>query len=135
MGLGFLAITIIIILVVALALDAVKKVNITTKTYGLVKNEVDFKKDNITIAEVDGLAAALTQAGFFDDVKQKFVFVEKVHNDYNVIIICNETIRNNAPAVESFREFRIELQKLYPNNHISIFLAIDDFDNPVEFLR
>ncbi len=50
--------------------------SISTNTYGLMKHEISYDKDNITELEVTQLAEGLTKTLFFDEALTKYVFVK-----------------------------------------------------------
>lgn len=99
------------------------------KTYGTLNHEVQFDKNNITEAEVDKIADALTKTTFFDREKQKFVDVKKVDGGYELNIYCSETIKKDRGAVDWFVKLRGDMQKLFPSDKIVINLMIGTPDN------
>ena len=130
-----LLITIIPIIGIAVFVETVSNVEITTKTYGTLKHDIAFDKSNITEDEVDKLADGFRQTTFFDDEKQKSVDAKKTENAYEIIVYCNETIKSNPEAIGYFRKLRDEMQKLFPDNKIIFNLVIGTSDNIVKRLE
>ncbi|QMU27108.1 hypothetical protein [Adhaeribacter radiodurans] len=54
-------------------LDTVMNIGVETKTYGLRQHEITYKRYNISEAEVDQLADALTSTFFFDETAKKML--------------------------------------------------------------
>ena len=102
------------------------------KTYGFLKHEILFDKSNISEREVDKIANGLTESTFFDDALQKSIYVKKVNNDFEIFIVCFESIKDDAEALQSFVQFRNELQAFFPDNKIVINLVVDNLDNVVK---
>jgi hypothetical protein len=123
-----LAITIIPVFAFFFIYDAIPN-NETSKTYGILKHEIVFDKDNITESEVDKLADGLIQINFFDQEETKYVYAKKVENNYELSISCNETVKNNFIARGWFVGLRSDMQKLFPSNKIIFLIVVDDLDN------
>ncbi len=130
-----LAITVAAFVGVSYAIDAVKNANLTTKTYGTLKHDIAFDKNNISEAEADKLAEGFRQTGFFDDKIQKSVDAKKIGDNYEITVYCGDAIRNNSEAVGYFRDLRSEMQKLFPDNKIIFNLVISTPDNIVNRLE
>jgi hypothetical protein len=128
-------VTVILAVGLALLTDTTTNASITTKSYGIMKHEIDFDKSNITESEVDKLADGLRQATFFDDTNKKFVFAKKVGSNYELSISCNKTVKDNLDAIKWFIQLRDDLQKSYPNNKIIFNLVVDNLDNVVKRLE
>ncbi len=127
--------TLIVTVGIYLLADLVTSAPITTKSYGIMKHEIDFDKTNISENEVDKLADGFRQTTFFDDASQKFVYAKKVGNSYELSISCNNTIKDNPDALKWFIRLRDDLQKLYPSNKIIFNLIVDSLDNVVKRLE
>lgn len=85
-GLIGLAITIIPILGFALLSDETSNIGTDTKTYGIMKHEIAFDKNNISENEVNKIADGFIKTTFFDEVVTKFVYAKKVNNNYELSI-------------------------------------------------
>lgn len=109
--------------------------NFTTKTYGTIKHEILFEKDNISEIEVNKIAAALTKTGFFDSEKQKSTDAKKVGSSYEINLYCNDTIKTDPETVGYFIELRNEMQKLFPDSQIVFNLVIGTPDNVIKRLE
>jgi len=107
----------------------------TTKTYGALKHEILFEKDNITEIEVDKLGEFFIGRNFFDNEKQKFTDAKKIGNNYEIVIYCNNSIKSDAEAVGYFIDLRNDMQNMFPGNKISFNLVIDTPDNVVKRLE
>lgn len=107
----------------------------TTKTYGTLKHEILFEKNNIAETEVDKIAEGFTKTNFFDKEQQKFVDAKKIGNDYEIAIYCNNSIKTDPEAVEWFVELRNDMQKLFPGNKIIFNLVVNTPDNIVRRLE
>lgn len=107
----------------------------TSKTYGMMKHEIIYDKNNISETEVDQLAEAFTETTFFDQAKTKYVFVKKVETRFEIFLSCNEIVINNSDAIEPFFSLRTELQLLFPDNKIIVNLTVDNYDNVVKRLE
>lgn len=134
-GLIGLVITLTPIFGIALLSDTLTNVETTIKTYGVMKHEISFDKDNISDSEVDKLADGLTQMIFFEEGITKYVYVKKVGSDYELSISCNKSVTSNQEIVEGFTYLRQDLQILFPNNKIVFNLVVDSLDNIVKRLE
>jgi hypothetical protein len=104
----------------------------TVKTYGTVKHEVIFNKENISEAEIDKIAEGLTKSVFFDDAVQKSTYVTKDKTTYRIAISCNSSVKNNGEALAFFVQLQKDMQALFPGNKIIINLVVDSWDNVVK---
>lgn len=134
-GLAGLIITLLPIFCIAYYSDTENTIGLNTKSYGIMKHEIDFDTSNISEGEVDKIADGFVNAGFFDEAKTKYVFAKKVGNDYELSISCNNTIIENPDALKWFIQLRADLQALYLNNKIIFNLTVDNLDNVVKRLE
>ncbi len=134
-GLIGLAITIVPIIGFVLVSDSVANASLSTKTYGMMKNEILFEKDNITEGEVDKLADAFTKATFFDEAVTKYVYVTKINSTYELSIPITQGIEKNGEALQRFIDLRTDVQSIFPNHKIVFKLVIDNLDNVVKRLE
>ena len=104
----------------------------TTKTYGMLKHEIVFNKENITEAEIDKIANGLTQTVFFDDALKKSVYVKKEKGMYQIAIPCDISVENSKEAISIFTKLQKDMQALFPNNKIVLNLVVDSVDNVVK---
>ena len=107
----------------------------STATFGIMKHEIDFDKNNMTESEIDNLGNAFTQTNFFDLSVQKFVYAKKVNNSYELTISCNNSVASNPEALAPFVQLRTDMQIYFPKNKIIINLAVDNLDNVVKRLE
>jgi hypothetical protein len=133
-GLVGLVVTLIVVFSIVYFTDVATSTE-TTKTYGVMSNELHFDKSNISDAEVNKIADGLTKIAFFDDKIKKYAYVKKVGASYEISISCNKTIKDNADAIAFFDQLRSNMQKLYPVNKIVFNLVVDDLDNVVKRLE
>lgn len=100
-------------------------INASSKTYGNLKHEILFDKDNISEREVNQIASGLTVTSFFDEVQQKSVFVKKEKKTYIIIIPVTDNSWNDAELIGIFNQLRRDIQSLFPKNKIIIDLCLD----------
>lgn len=100
----------------------------TSKTYGALQHEIVYDS-SIKVTEVDRIAAAFEQTTFFDNAVQKFVYLEKIDNSYEISISCDHSVENNPQVQEPFVQLKNEMQKLIPNNKIVLKLVVESLDN------
>lgn len=134
-GLIGLALTIIPIICFALLTDATSSVGADTKTFGIMKHEIAFDKNNISETEINKIADGLTKTTFFDEAVTKYVYAKKVNNNFELSISCDKSITSSAEALEPFVQLRKELQTLFPDNKIVFNLVVDNLDNVVKRLE
>jgi hypothetical protein len=106
--------------------------NTTVKTYGNLKHEILFDKNNITEAEVDKIADALTKRDYFTDNAKAYVYVKKIKNTYEIFFSCNESVKTEPTAIPFFTALHKELQGLLPENKIVVVLVVDSMDNVIK---
>jgi hypothetical protein len=131
-----LLISLILILGIYYFLDRTSDLTTTTtKIYGVMKNEIDYNKDNISEKEVDNLAEGLTKTTFFDEEATKYIFVKKAASSYEIYISCNKSVTNTTEALSPFIQLRSDMQSLFPKNKIVFNLVVDNLDNVVKRLE
>lgn len=134
-GIIGLAITIIPIFGFALLADSTESAGIDTKTYGIMKHEIAFEKNNISEVEVNKIADGLTKTTFFDEAFTKYVYAKKVNNKYELSISVVDGISNDSQALQPFIDLRINLQTMFPSNKIVFKLIVDNLDNVVKTIE
>jgi hypothetical protein len=134
-GIVGLAITIIPIFGFALLADSTANVGTDTKTYGIMKHEIAFDKNNISESEVNKIADGLTKTTFFDEAVTKYIYAKKVKSDFEIYISCDKSVTNNSEALQPFVQLRSELQIMFPDNKIVFNLVVDNLDNIVKRLE
>lgn len=134
-GIIGLTITIIPIFGFALLSDSVANASTSAKTYGIMKHEIAFDKDNITETEVNQLADGLIKTTFFDEAVTKYVYAKKVNNTYELSLSVLDGIANDSQALQPFIDLRTNLQTLFSNNKITFKLVVDNLDNVVKKLE
>lgn len=130
-----LIITLIPIIGLAVVLNYAANASLTTKTYGTMKNQIVFDKNNISEAEVDKIASGLVQTSLFNDQVQTLVDVKNAGNAGEITIYCTDKINNNPEAMNYFRDLRDEMQKTSPDRKIVFNLAVGSSDNIVKRLE
>ena len=113
-GLTGLAISLALIVGFAFLSDA----SLTTKTYGITKNEIRFNKNRLTEAEVDRLAEGLIKTNYFNDRRTKHVTVKKRNTTYELHLPAANTIGDYAEKIMPLLRLRRDLQALFPDNKI-----------------
>lgn len=101
----------------------------TSKEYGAVRNEIYFLRSNISEEEIDMLAAALTKTGFLKGAPQKFLYIKKLGENYEIYISCNSTVETDPNAYKEFVPVWKRMQKLLPGKKIVFNLAVGTIDN------
>lgn len=134
-GLIGLAITIIPIFGYALLSDANTNAGTETKTYGIMKHEISFDKNNISESEVNKIADGLIKTTFFDEAVTKYVYTKKIDNKYELSISCDKFVTSSEESLKPFVDLRNDLQKEFPNNKVIFNLVVDNLDNVVKRLE
>ncbi|MBT2564879.1 hypothetical protein J7E50_24660 [Pedobacter sp. ISL-68] len=136
-GVGVIGLTITVIPIFgfALLIDSGTNVGTDTKTYGVMKHEIAFDKNNISETEVNKIADGLTKTVFFDEAVTKYVYAKKLNDSYEISISCDKSITSNEEALQPFVQLRTELQTLFPDNKIAFNLVVDSLDNIVKRLE
>jgi len=134
-GLIGLAITIIPIFGFALLSDVNTNAGTDTKTYGIMKHEIAFDKNNVSENEVNKIADGLIKTTFFDEAVTKYVYATKVNNNFELSISVVDGIANDSQALQPFLDLRTDLQTLFPNNKIIFKLVVDNLDNVVKTIE
>lgn len=134
-GLIGLAITIIPIIGFALMSDSIDNASNSTKTFGIMKHEIAFDKNNISETEVNKIADGLTKTTFFDEAVTKYVYANKLNDKYELKISVVDGIANDSQALQPFIDLRTDLQTMFPNNKIVFKLVVDNLDNVVKIIE
>jgi hypothetical protein len=103
----------------------------STKTYGAMKHEIAYQ-NNINENEVDKIAEVFQKTTFFDDAITKYVYLEKINNNYEISISCNESVKDDVSASQPFVDLRNDMQKFFPDNKIIFKLVVNDLSNVVK---
>jgi hypothetical protein len=103
----------------------------STKTYGALNHEIVYQ-NNINENEVDKIAKAFEKETFFDNSFTKYIYLEKIDNNYEISISCNESISYDPIAYSSFVELRKNMQKDFPDNKIIFKLVVNELENVVK---
>lgn len=119
-----LALTIIPIIVIVLLSNS-SPITGVTKTYGDLKHEIIYNRDNITENEIDLIAEGLTKATFFDEAQQKSVFVKKEESKYVIMIPVVDNAWNDQNALGFFQQLRNDMQVYLPDHKLVIDLCAD----------
>ena len=106
----------------------------SVRYYGSLRHEIQYDSSNITPAEIDSIAKALTKAGFFDTEQQKTVDAAKDGDRYVLNLYCNESARD-PEFISIAKGLRDEVQRAFPNNHIVIDLVIGTPDTRIARLE
>ena len=124
-------ITILPFLAVILFSEGVTNSNMVFKNFGTLRHEISYEQNNLSVTEVDKIGDVLTTTTFFDNAQQKFIYVKKVGNAYEIHISVNPTSLNNPEVSQMFKDFRNQLQTFFPNNKIVIVYITDAIDHIV----
>ncbi|WP_316836978.1 hypothetical protein [Pedobacter nutrimenti] len=134
-GLIGLVITFVLIFGFALLSDTTSTVGTNTHTYGIMKHEIAFDKNNISESEVNKIADGLIKTTFFDDAVTKYVYAKKVNNNFELSISCDKSVTSSSATLAPFIQLRNNLQTLFPDNKIVFNLVVDKLDNVVKRLE
>lgn len=130
-----LVVTTLPILGYAYFLDSSGNFGTDTRTYGIMKHEIGFDKNNITLSEIDEIADGLTKTTYFDQAVTKYVYAKKENGNYVFYLSVVDGIENNRYALAPFIQLREDMQREFPNNKITINLVVDYLDNVVKKLE
>lgn len=119
-------VSVLLFLGAGFVIDSIANANITTKTYGTMRNEINFDQSNITESEVDALAGALDKKGFFDDQGKWYLFARKDGDVYEITVSVTRAAVTDKEHLEFFSRLREEVQAQFPNNKIVINLAVEN---------
>ena len=136
-GIGLLGTIVILLPILGIALlsDTATTVGTANKTYGILKHEIAFDKNNISELEVDKLADGFISTTFFDQSFKKYVYVKKVGVNYEISISVNKTVSTSSDALATITKFRNDMQALFPRHKIIFKLVVDNLDNVVKRLE
>jgi hypothetical protein len=96
------------------------------KEYGITKNQILYKKADITDQELDKMADSFKAAGLFGDELTVSVLIEKKNSDYTISIPLQKDAWNDPNTVNGFQALREGVQANFPNGHIRINLTSTD---------
>lgn len=134
-GLIGIVITLLAILGIALTLDGISTSSMPTITYGSMQHEISFDNSNISVQEVNKIADAFIETGFFDQAVTKYVHAKKTNNGYELSIHVLASVQNKSEALQPFRELRADLQSMFPRHEIVFKLVVDDLKQTIKILK
>ena len=136
-GIGFIGLIIIILPIFGYAYLSERNSEVfnTTRTYGITKNSIIYDKKDFTEKEIDILAKGLQSVLFFNNDVQRYIYVKKVGNNYELSITVNGGTEKNSTVIEPFMQLRNDIQSLFPKNKIVINLVVESLDNVVKRLE
>lgn len=102
------------------------------REYQALKHEIYFLRSNMSVGEIDKLAAGLTKTGFFNEASRRQVYVRKVKDTYEVYVPCVPEITTDPNIYKGFISLRDGLQQLFPDNRIVLNLVVERLDNVVK---
>ena len=100
-------------------------INATTKAYGNLKHEIYFTR-NVSEAEADQVATALTEIRFFDEGQQESIFLDKKGNQYIISIPLIKDAWNEPEVVNYYDRLRADVQTFFSTSKVAINLCSDD---------
>lgn len=116
--------------------DTIDQRNLANKEYGTsVVHEIAYYKNKVSESEVDRIADALTETGFFDDYVAKYVFLKKDGNKYVVHTSVVKGTQHDPEALEHFIRLQKDLDNAIPENDIVLKLIVDYIDNVVKTIE
>ena len=129
------AITIIPFFGIRYLSDKANAANEISTIHGNLQHQLNYNKNNISAPEVQQIAEGLKRIAFFDEESTKYTYVKKVDNAYEIMISCNEDIKQTSYSFTPLVSWRNELQDLFPKNKIIFVLVVDDLDNVIKRLE
>jgi hypothetical protein len=98
----------------------------TDKTYGAIKNKIDYIVGNISIAEIDTLANQFKRVGYFhDDKMQKEIMVKKTDSLYEISLFVSNIVKTDTSRFfQSFRKIKTMFEPLLPGHKIVFLLVL-----------
>lgn len=84
-----------------------------SKSYGTLQHEVYFDATQISEADADKVAKALTELSFFDDENQKGVFLSRQENKFVIAIPLIQDAWNEPEVVNYFELLRDDIQPYF----------------------
>ena len=131
-----LLLTVVPIVSFALFSDTMGQANIASKTYGNdVKHEIEYDQGNITEEEVDRIADAFWEIGYFDYISPMYAYVDKNGNTYEIYIAFDKSLKDDVAAKEPFYHLRAELDDYFPNHDVVVKLVHEHIDNVVVLIE
>jgi len=134
LGVSFagLAVTLILLVGIAVVVTAVEELNAATKTYGRLQHEISYNKNNISESEVDQIGEAAVKSNLFLDSSGKwYAYARKVGTDYEIFLSVSRATLTDREYLKFLQEARGYVQADFPNNRIILNLVEGDF-NKVE---
>ena len=124
-----LCVTVILFVGAAAVVTVVEEYNAASKTYGKMRHEIYYNKNNISESEVDRIADASIKSNLFLDSQGKwYAHARKVDTDYEISLPVSRATLNDRDYLKFFAETRGYLQDYFPNNKIIINLVEGNFD-------
>lgn len=114
-------ITIVPVIIYGFATDPV--LTASNKTYGQLNHEIYFQPNTIKESEVDQVANALTQTGFFDEEQQKSILLKKEANKYIISVPMLERAWEQPEIVDYYEILRDGTQTFFKQNPVVINLC------------
>lgn len=104
--------------------------SIELRNYGSTQNEISFPLGTVEVSESDTIAAALRDAGFFNDEYKNYVYVEKKGSSLE-LYFNYERSRVDYRLLRDLKDLRNEIQTRFPNKRIIISVVDGDISNSV----
>lgn len=130
-----LIITSIALFGVAFLMSNTESLSESTKTYGILNHEITFDSTNVTEKEIDKMADGFTNAGFFDNVVTKYVYVIKKENSYEIYISVTQKAVKNEEIIKAYIDLKKNMQVLFPTDKIILKLTGDSIDDVLKTLE
>ncbi|HET7180563.1 MAG TPA: hypothetical protein VFI14_12600 [Chryseosolibacter sp.] len=98
----------------------------TSKSYGTLNHEIYFQEGNILETEVDHVAQALTEAGFFDEEQKKSVMVAKRTQTYVISVPLVRDAWNDPEVVRYFESLHNDIGPIIQEGPVTINLCTEE---------
>ncbi|NNF00207.1 MAG: hypothetical protein HKN25_14405 [Pyrinomonadaceae bacterium] len=127
-----LALTIVLVVMPIFAFFYFSAPTEIVKTYGMTENEIGYQEGNVTEREVDLVAKALRETGFFDDEHKSYTYVLKKGNTYELFFNFNFAGQITSDTIDNYGEFRKQMQTFFQGKKIVVNLVVDDIANVIK---
>ena len=123
----------IIFLTFFIAGDLADDVNYTSKIYvqAGINHTIQYEESNISGMEVDQIAEAFKEDGFFNEEPQKFVHLEKSDNKYLMYIPVVEGFKEIPGAEEGLTEVQQKMAAHFDDEEVVFVLFYEYLDNEI----
>ncbi|MFZ6053264.1 hypothetical protein [Halocola ammonii] len=107
--------------------------SLESQTYGKGgAHQIDYDSRNISEKEINQIADALGETGFYSQQAESFIYVVNRERTYELYFSINEGTDQDESVVQSFTKLRSDLDNHIPQKGIAIKLAVNNIQNVVK---